>query len=423
MTGKMHSKWHKWSIEKKRNDYRVMIIEPRKFDPPSHFNVFSLAMKSILGDYKVIDPYEPKFNSNNRADKYYDQIIFPEAFMYYKDFKNALLTLSRFPYFGCVHVGLRSDRSKTHLFPHQEVIEMIDELESVLEIVPDDVSEFRKWLESENGDGHYNLACMFAKDVNDKLRLCLHPKVVRSEIENNPLPENHMTEAHMYNLVVLEPENNSINAITIQPLICSDVLIVNRSNYKNPLDAVNTIDKFPVRVPNKIDIVSVVSCTPQEEELIPKSNVSVRKWHPAFRDSFDSMSKEASYLRHQSATFLISNYQQVNDKPYGLSGLFFPHALSRQLVDKFPKGVHKHLWGRFSQGADPKWLFPSQLPEPVEESKSVIKRCIVALEPSTENSVYEARALEFTISILPSYLGNQSRIKSYINSVEVKTIK
>jgi len=426
MSEEMYSKWHRWSIEKRRKDYKVMIIEPMKYNPQNHFNVFSLAMKKILGEHKDVNPFEIEYSCLNRADRYYDQIIFPEAFLFFKDFKKALLTLSRFSYFGCVHIGLRSDKNSSHLFSHREITEMINELESLLDIVQDDISEFRKWIESEKGnDGYYNIACLFAIDINNKLRLCLHPKVVRSRIENSPLPEKHMTEANMYNLIVLEPEENTLQTITIQPLICSDVLLANRSSFKNPIDAVNNVSNFTARVPDKIDIVSIVSCTPQKEESLPKSTVSSRKWHPSFRDSFDAMAKDASYMKHQSATFLISNYQYANEKPYGLSGVFFPHTLPQESVDSFKDDVHRHFWGSFSKGADYRWLLPSQLPEKFEERsrKEAVERYILAVEPSTEDTVSQAQVLEFTINILPSHLGNQSRIKSHINNVKVRELK
>jgi hypothetical protein len=139
-----------------------------------------------------------------------------------------------------------------------------------------------------------------------------------------------MKEANLLSLVTLTPRDRGLLPITIQPLLCSDVLNVSTNSPRNhPLDAITSERScFRKEYSDHIDVVSVATCT--RSALVGAGNGQFA-WHQEFRDAFKRAAADDQYRRHQFALFALSNYRDIPAHPTpgkgGLSGVFYPMPL------------------------------------------------------------------------------------------------
>jgi hypothetical protein len=285
---KLKSNWRVWTIKRSTREFRVHVVEPREYNPSGHGEIFRNVLTSLCNPkYSRIDPYEPA--SVIGIVEHFDLVTFPEAFLPINELVSALAQITYVQSLGCVHVGLRPSEADSHLFSVNELEELINSLSQTPHIIVEDFTDFSSWLSSQAASGQFNVGCVFTIDAQQKVRVCLHPKLVRSVFEISPLPENHMTEADLLTLITLKPEDSELLSITLQPLLCSDALFLqtDRPNC-NPLHAVSARSGyFSSTPPDHIDVVSVATCTPHPEIPGP---VKYRNWHQLFRNSSEQSS-------------------------------------------------------------------------------------------------------------------------------------
>ncbi|MER9709282.1 hypothetical protein NKJ13_03245 [Mesorhizobium sp. M0174] len=257
----------------------------------------------------------------------FDLATFPEAFAPAKALLSVLRSISQVSTLGCIHVGLRPDGDdKRHLFSNAEITSLLKALLSIPAIVPQDLAPFISWFENQPVNLNFNLGCLFTLDVDEHLRICIHPKLVRSQYEFSPLPERMMEEANLLSLVTLLPVDKRYLSVTIQPLICSDALNLPTDRATpTPLVAVNAAESPFANPPDHIDVVSVPTHTPQVEYGPPTTQPRPREWHLEFRDAFCRAAQGGELPRHHFATFILSNFETLKGgSKGGLSGIFQP---------------------------------------------------------------------------------------------------
>lgn len=382
--------WLQWPINREVKTFRVYVVEPRKYSPADHPNIFNAALNLFIrSDSNAVSPSNPI--------EQFDLITFPEAFLP----SNTLLETLEYlpPYlesFGCVHVGLRPSTSEdTHLFSTAEIKSLVQSLRSNEDIDHSDLQYVSEWIESQGDEGPYNIGCLFTIDSNQKIRICLHPKLVRSKFEISSLPEHHMKEANLLSLVTLKPKNKKFLSITIQPLICSDTLFLDTDRpVPRPLEAVNSdADCFGDSPPDHIDIVSVVTCTPQQVIGSPEEPLT-RQWHYKFRESFTRVLTDPAFTRNCFSIFVLANFEFLsNGLAGGLSGTFIPFGLQREYPQPF---INVSSYG--TDNGEPKWSQPLKTVELPAKWKD--RGYIAYLIPS-EDEKHIARMLYFTIDRLP----------------------
>ena len=199
-------------------------------------------------------------------------------------------------------MGLRpSDDSGSHLFKVIEIKKLIKNLKNLSKKISKDTAAFARWIAAQNPAHLFNIGCIFAFDVDGDLRVCLHPKVVPSRFEKSPLPEAHMEGADFITLITLYPADKQYFSITIQPLICSDVLSLGTDRSGDgPMEAVNrSAGCFGDQPPDHVDVVSVATCTPQPEGKT-RDGVIYREWHEQFQNSFKGAAQNPNFARHHS---------------------------------------------------------------------------------------------------------------------------
>jgi hypothetical protein len=182
---------------------------------------------------------------------------------------------------------------------------------------------------------------LFTVDADRHLRICLHPKLVKSKDEVRPEHDRDMKEANLLSLVTLRPTDDGLLPITIQPLICSDVLNLQTDDPNNhPLEAVTSHRScFRTLHSDHVDIVSVATCTGTSRV---GTDTGQLEWNQKFRDAFRHSAADDQCSRHQFAAFVLSNYRYrstiPNETPGGLSGVFLPLPL---FDDPFSEHVSK----------------------------------------------------------------------------------
>jgi hypothetical protein len=229
----------------------------------------------------------------------FDLVTFPEAFVDAGTLVEAMENLAGFGPSGCFHVGLRpSNECEPHLFSFTELNDLIDQLAQISASAATDISEFRKWLNCQRSDHVFNVACLFAVDAQRHLRVCLHPKIVPSQLEIGPLPEQNMKGANLLTLITLWPVDKQYFSVTLQPLICSDALgLATDQPGGAPMEAVNRYAEcFGKQPPDHIDVVSVVTCTRQSEGKT-RDETPFREWHELFRDAFKNAADGSNFAR------------------------------------------------------------------------------------------------------------------------------
>ncbi len=333
-----------WPFERRGRPFVLRIVEPREYRPDGHAALFYAVLNELLSPSgKALDRYTPVVAPPQQAR--FDLATFPEAFVPVEALVNTLSGLTDYGPSGCIHVGLRPTDEAGHLFSLKEVQDLVERLLVLSAKSEEDLGPFRMWLARQCGEPWFNLGCLFAVDANGELRLCLHPKAVRSQFETNPLPERHMTEADMLTLVTLAPVDKQYMTVSLQPLICADALSLKTDRpVGGPLAAVSRYpESFSDSLPDHIDIVSVATCTPQLKTR-SKNDTTHRVWHGKFLDAFRSVASEPDYARHHFAAVVLANFQELPDQaPGGLSGVFLPVP---PLYKAFPEGIEVSCWGK-----------------------------------------------------------------------------
>lgn len=323
---KFFSNFLQWPVDRSNRTFRAFVVEPRQYQPNDPDQIFDAALNALISQQPdLVD----EFGGSNSAGSFeqFDLLTFPEAFL---PDDHLLVTLGRLehsPLTGCVHVGLRpSGDQQGHLFSVPQLRKLLGGLSALGSVNKSDLEPFARWLNVQRSDSRLNIGCLFAISANDELRICLHPKLVRSKYEFGLLPEDHMDEANLLTVVTLRPTDKTYFSVTIQPLICSDVLNLSTDRGgSRPLEAIHHDAECLGDVPpDHIDVVSVATCTPQIETISAKSN-TYRVWHDEFRKSFVRAAQDDALARHHFATFVLSNFNAVvGGAPGGLSGAFIP---------------------------------------------------------------------------------------------------
>ena len=384
------SNWLQWPINRSTKTFRVYVVEPRIYRPLDHADIFYAALN------RFISPTNLNYDESLEP---FDLISFPEAFLPV----DALLTVlgglpSHLEQFGCVHVGLRPIGENGHLFKTGEIKTLIQALRENDKIEHSDLQSFTEWIDLQRDEGPFNLGCIFTIDAHQKIRVCLHPKLVRSKFERSPIPERNMKEANLLSLVTLLPEDKTLFSITIQPLICSDSLFLDPDRpVRRPLEAINqNANCFGPSPPDLIDIVSVVAWTPQQAPSL-QGDFKSQQWHQAFRTSFERALTDSGLSRHHSAVFVLSNFEiNPNGSAGGLSGVFLPISLEKRNYDR--RFINISAYGTTGHGVC--WSTPiKSIPLPANWND---RGYIAYLIPS-ESENHLARMMGFTIDRLPRH--------------------
>lgn len=368
------------------------------FKPEQHEDIFHAAMRRLTSKpLQALDPSNESYSALTSVEPF-DLISFPEAFL-----PSATLTnfFSQAPFLelpGCVHVGLRAGVSGTHLFSYDQAVTLTANLMQLSGTIAQDLSAFNSWLKTQLHSIKINIGCLFAVDASDELRICLHPKIVRSKFEVSSLPENDMHEGRLLTLVTLHPNNKRFRSITIQPVICSDILDIGTDDNSGfALRAVNrSIGGISDQPPDHIDVVSAVCCTPQMQQDEPKLT-KVYSWHTEFKKTFTEAARIDDLSRHNSAVFVLSNFRSLDSKTVGgLSGTFVP---TRLVVKDYEEFVSVVSWGRHKDGDAYAWS--SEEGGAIEAVKWKNKGHIVALARLDDRAESTGRIFGFSIRNLP----------------------
>lgn len=387
-----------WRIDRSKNTFRVYVVEPRKYSPRDHAAIFDAALTRLISpSVERINPYQPE-RPPSVSDPF-DLVTFPEAFLPANHLVE-VIRASHFPFLGCVHVGLRPSGSEDqHLFSIVQLRALLDALLELPAVEGGDLKRFSEWLEMQSVDHMFNVGCLFALDADQKIRVCLHPKSVRSKYEFSLDPTKHMAEANLLSLVTLLPTDRACLSITLQPLLCSDVLkLPTDKPNAGPIDAVNMeANALKCNLPDHVDIVSVATHTPQPEQSYGNGTIR-RTWHQQYRDSFKRTISDPALARHRFTSFVLSNFQELGEgENAGLSGIFVPMR---------SRGNHSAVtytsvfaWGRKQDNDDNAWELLT------EESERGFKSLgyLVTLTPSVRNDAADARMMGFVITPLPRH--------------------
>ncbi|WP_281660936.1 hypothetical protein [Microvirgula aerodenitrificans] len=347
--------WLRWPFERKNRTFRVYVVEPIKYEPKEHGAIFNATITNLIAPtpQELLSSDNPT-NVKKAADP--DLIVFPEAFLSSDDLILMLQKLTQLDQFGCLHIGLRPNYSEQrHLFQVAEINELILRLKKIPSLFEADLENFSSWLERQQVGDNFNLACMFTLDPDKKIRVCLHPKLVRSKFEFSALYDEHMIEANLLSLVTLEPRNRKFMTVTVQPMICSDGLLLPTDAVRaGPLEAfTDSATNFPEMTPDHIDIVSLSLCTPLQK-LDHRGGGTYRQWHSEFRKTFVRAAEEDACPRHHFATFVMANFGSIPDVPVaGMSGAFMPIPLPEM---QHPESISLSSYGTESRTSDPTWV-------------------------------------------------------------------
>ncbi|HEY8063805.1 MAG TPA: hypothetical protein VIF40_03665 [Methylosinus sp.] len=393
-----------WPIERNARTFTARVVEPIHYDPKTHKKIFDATMTHLImpPENDKIDKYDNIRKSI--STKRVDLITFPEAFIDPDTLLQALTTIKGI--FTCVHVGLRIGYNSEYLFSTRDLLNLIESIEQVKSIYIDDIQKFKSWITSQRSDEMFNVGCVFAIDKHNKLRVCIHPKIVRSIFEFSPSPENHMSEANLLNLITLRQSKGNLKNIVMQPLLCSDATTLQTDKgMGGPIELINKIPTqcFDGDVPDHIDIVSVSTCTPQVKNGVARPSIH-REWHRKFLDSFQKSADD--FHRHHFSVFVLANFHDikiedgdsVKMKDGGLSGVFIPVPPPKNAL--FPSGIDTSCWGRpknKDESQNNSWSRPDD--DALTKWSSMGFICM--LSPISNKQGIEVRVLECTIHRLP----------------------
>jgi hypothetical protein len=377
-----------WPVSRTTRSFRVYVVQPDTHSPAQHGEIFRAAITALFSPpHSQIAPLASP--ALRPPPDHVDLVTFPEAFLLPEDLLLALRSFAEAPglALGCIHVGLCwSTAPHQHLFSTGKIRELVAEL-STLPIVTADLDQFQSWLNEQEEQDYFNIGCLFTKDAADELRVCLHPKMVRSGLEVSPLSSHHLKEANLLTLVTLLPEDRTLCSITIQPLLCSDILNLSTDrSHARPLNVVNTDrDSFATPLPDHIDIVSVATQTQRQNKLAQKGGPRPI-WHEEFREALLRAAKDDALARHRYAIFVLSNVHTL-DKGVaaGLSGGFIAAPLSES---PRPSYVTVCAWGKPESPANlsNEWYFPDDETDPPQPWSS--RGHFVVLNPPGPSPAY-----------------------------------
>ncbi|QOF69526.1 hypothetical protein IG197_16830 [Aminobacter sp. SR38] len=375
--------------------FAVRVVEPRRLEPSNHVRLLNAVVEELLNPATVPrDRFDDA--TTQPAARRYDLVTFPEAFAPAEAIVAVADALRGQGPSGCLHIGLRPDSGgSNHLFTLAAAHELADRLETLVEPGLRDLSGFKSWLGRQASNKPFNLGCVLAVDADSKLRVCLHPKLVRSKFEIDRLPERHMHEANLLTLITLVPANPRFGTVTLQPLICSDALDLDTdSGLPPPIPAVTSHARCFPDPPNHVDVVSVATCTPQSEGALDGGD-PYRAWHVQFLDAFRAAAERPDRARHHFSSFILSNYGEMAGKPGGLSGAFLPVSPGFPASDA---EVSVSCWGRPKKSSvNNTWSTTDD-----DALNSWSNRGFVAgLNPFSPRAVSEARMLAFDVHRLP----------------------
>lgn len=379
-----------WGMNRLSRTFTVGVVEPSIYDPSAHAAMFS----SIVSHLIKVEP--PAVDGFDKADvdppAQFDLVTFPEAFAPADAFLGVLRFVARVGISGCIHVGLRPVQSQNHLFTHAQLEELVAAVEALPTAVPDDFVEFKAWLGRQRTDHRFNLASLFAIDAENRLRVCLYPKVLRARVEHSALSDKHMQEADLLTLVTLEPSSKRFKSVTLQPLSCSDVFDHKTDRgTSGPIGAVNDHADCFTSPPDHIDIVSVATCTQQVEYETAKG-LPYREWHQDFRASFVRAAEQPG--RHAFSTFVLSNFRMLSgSEPGGLSGLFQPEP---PRTDQLHDDVVISIYGRPDEKHNNQWSTPDDDKVSMWSGRGYL----AGLDPFAEPRTSGARILTFELPYL-----------------------
>lgn len=444
---RFRSNWLTWTVDRQNRSFRVYVVEPRIYKPTSHAAIFEAAFRWLVAPDQTSQARVESRDVHTRSRrlpqrKQFDLLTFPEAFLAVETLLEHIQAVNASPLClkGCIHVGLRpnatSDKA-THLFKIAEIETLIERLKEIPLLHQPDLIAFENWLDDQDSDHRFNLACLFATDAEGQIRICLHPKLVSSKYEESALPENDMTEANLLSLVTLRPANKSLSLITIQPLICSDALNLPTDRHNNhPIPAITS---HRAELDNEVwadhvDIVSLTTATPTKKVKISSSSESDSaagdahkyEWKQEFRDAFKRAAADDSCSRHHFAAFVMSNYYQLPranaPDPGGLSGTFIPLPLYGDPFNHPRVSDRMSVFGHFKDcpaNGDPPEHEDQRWTSATSQIKTSAERTglgyIVALDPSTQQSETSAIMFGFTLSRLPRDTNRWQRRGGIVN--------
>jgi hypothetical protein len=387
-----------WTVIRRDRAFQVYVVEPNEYDPQNHSRIFEAALSVFFQrQTPLVDPYTETSAALPNVQNF-DLITFPEAFLPADGLLQVLDSVRRLDDFGCVHVGLRpSGTNPNHLFLTSELRTLLDQLKLVPGTVPEDFSAFSGWLMAQTENLRFNIGCLFTMDAEHKLRVCLHPKLVQSKYEVSPLPEDNMEEANLLTIVTLRPTEKKYKTVSIQPLICSDALnLPTKRNNSRPLEALQRdADSLGRNPPDHIDIVSVPTCSPQEQNQTPHGT-NQRMWHRQFRNTFERAASDDALARHHFATFVLSNFQTMPaGEPGGLSGAFIPVPA----LKKFPSFVSLSCWGHPHGASGYNWS--TSVDDCFGKPPWCTSGYIASLNPFGQKANVVARIFGFVVARLP----------------------
>jgi len=388
----------RWRVLRTARFFKVGVVEPMVYDPASHEELFYSIVTAIVSPAQ---DRQEKLHVRNRtlASTPFDLITFPEAFVPADALIEAIKSLRTTSPTNCFHVGLRpSSAEERHLFTVEELQQLLQKLDPLAD-EHEDYSAFRAWLERQPDDDVFNVGALFAVDADGRMRVCLHPKIVRARVEVSPFNEGHMAEADLLTLVTLIPSDPQLLTVTIQPLVCSDVLDIQTDRPEGtPLKAVTVFaDCFKSGPPDHIDIISVATCTPQRRS-ISNDESEFGEWPEQFRRAFENAANGGEYPRHHFSAFVLANFRTLDKKKGtlgGLSGVFLPvppgeKAFHRDvIVSAFgrPKNDNgSNNWSRPDDDAQKNWS---------------CRGFIAGLDPFADPPESPVRMLSFHIHRLP----------------------
>lgn len=345
-----------WTVERVDRTFRVYTVEPDVYAPQEHGAVFDAALRALISPRLARLEISGLASAPTMGDRF-DLATFPEAFLPQAHLLNTLAGIADWPPIGCVHVGLRPDSTGIgHLFSVEQLNQLIQGIRTLPDAATEDVEEFERWLGTQHHTWMFNVGCVFAVDVDHRLRICLHPKNVRSNIESSALPENNMKEAGFISLITLHTPGGKHMSVTLQPLLCSDALELSTdTGDPGPIEAASQHpDLFMPHPPDHIDVVSVATCTPQPRVTSGKGQ-SWLEWHEQFRNTFQRAATSPRLHRHRFASFVLSNFRTVSEKEGGLSGVFIP---ARLRDDNYERFIVISCWGRPDEQSPNSWSPP-----------------------------------------------------------------
>lgn len=415
---RFHGNHLHWIVSRSTWPFKAFVVEPELYADTGagHGDIFDAALSSLIVQQPaLVDDYKT-YNAPPPVEPF-DLVTFPEAFLPADRLLSTLDLVARSGLQGCVHVGLRSAEDQDgHLFNVGELWAFIDKLRALDNLNKSDLDNFSNWLRDQR-KGEFNVGCLFTVDAVGEVRICLHPKLVRSKMEFSALGERHMEEANLLTVVTLLPTNKKLLPIRIQPLLCSDALRLPTDRPDNhPLEAIHDhagcLGEHP---PDHIDVVSVATCTVQKEVSSPKSP-PYRTWHEEFRDTFLRAVSDDGLARHHFAVFILSNFRMISKvSPGGLSGAFVPlnpgnFASESRSLDF----VSVSQWGKprsdaqdVPQGGNNRWSIPDDDATPWSGLSYIAS--LSSLSGGASSAI--ARMFGFELPRLPRHMpGSQSSL-------------